>query len=394
MTRSGAAVAIVALLLARPSVATADVALDWNEVAITTLISQPPPGVSPFAQARFMAIIQLAVFEAVNAITGDYDPYLGTVVAPPGASADAAAATAAYKVLKNYFAGAANLDPAYQASLDAIPDGPAKEDGITIGEAAALQMITLRANDGSSPAEFYPPQPAAPGVWQATPSCPAGGGTNFHWKKVTPFGIPSDPMDPEAWIEPFRPDPPPALTSLHYARDYNEVKTVGSVNSTPDQRPPDRADVARFFQASSPSFAFNLAARQVSAAQGRSLSHNARALALINMATNDALVASFGAKYFYDFWRPETAIHAGDTDDNPRTDPENPWAPYITTPCFPSYPSNHASGSSGAGEMLRRLYGADGHDITLENPAVPGVVLEYTAFRQITDDVDDARVYG
>jgi hypothetical protein len=129
----------------------------------------------------------------------------------------------------------------------------------------------------------------------------------------------------------------------------------------------------------------NLAARQVAADQGRSLAHNARALALINMAVSDSLVASFSTKYHYNFWRPETAIRAGD-------DPA--FAPFILTPCFPSYPSNHASGSSGGAEMLRRLYGAGGHDITLTNPLVPGVTLHYTRFNQITADVDDARVYG
>ncbi len=168
--------------------------------------------------------------------------------------------------------------------------------------------------------------------------------------------------------------------------------TVGDVNST--ERPQDRADVARFYAVSSPSYLLNLAARQVALAQGRSLSHNARALALINMAINDSLVSSFFTKYQYNFWRPETAIHLGDTDGNPRTDPDPTFAPFIVTPCFPSYASNHASGSTGGAEMLRRLYGAGGHDITLANALIPDVTLHYTRFKQITDDVDDARVYG
>ena len=137
-----------------------------------------------------------------------------------------------------------------------------------------------------------------------------------------------------------------------------------------------------------------MAARQVAVAQGRSLSHNARALALINMATSDSLVSSFFTKYHYNYWRPETAIRLGDTDGNPRTDPDPTFAPFIVTPCFPSYPSNHASGTTGGAAMLSRLYGPGGHDITLANAAVPGVILHYTRFKQITDDVDDARVYG
>jgi membrane-associated phospholipid phosphatase len=120
--------------------------------------------------------------------------------------------------------------------------------------------------------------------------------------------------------------------------------------------------------------------RQVAVAQGKSLSENARALALLNMATNDSLVASFGTKYYYLLWRPETAIRAGDLDGNAKTDPDFTFAPFIVTPCFPSYPSNHASGSNSAAEILRCLYGAGGHAITIANPAVPGVTLHYTTF--------------
>jgi hypothetical protein len=139
---------------------------------------------------------------------------------------------------------------------------------------------------------------------------------------------------------------------------------------------------------------FNQAAQQVAAQKGRSLSDNARALALINMAMNDSLVASFFNKYYYNFWRPETAIHGGDSDGNPKTTGDPNWAPFIVTPCFPSYPSNHGSAGNGAAAVLRRLYGDAGLSITLSNPAVPNIVLQYTSFKQITDDISDARVYG
>ena len=167
---------------------------------------------------------------------------------------------------------------------------------------------------------------------------------------------------------------------------------MGSVNST--QRSPDRANVALFYAASSPTQVFNQAAAQVAAAQGRALSDNARALALINMATSDSLVASFYNKYHYNFWRPETAIHAGDSDGNSYTAGDPNWAPFIVTPCFPSYPSNHGSAANGAAEVMRRIYGDDGISITLINPAVPTIVLQYTSFEQITADIADARVYG
>jgi hypothetical protein len=369
------------------AVARADAVLDWNVIAVNTAVAN---GQNPFAQARTVAIVQLAVFESVNAITGEYHPYLGTIVAPPGASADAAAIQAAYRVLSTYFPGSAasTLNAELANSLAAIPDGQGKTNGIATGEAAALAMIALRANDGSSPPQFKIPGPPVPGEWQATPSCPIMNGIAigiaFQWQNVTPFGIPS--------ASEFLLDPPPALASREYAKTYNEVMTVGSIDST--ERPQDRANVALFYAASSPTQVFNQAVQQVAQEQRRSLSENARALAVMNMAMNDSLVASFLNKYHYNFWRPETAIHAGDTDGNPRTDPDPSFVPFVTTPCFPSYPSNHGSAANSAAEILRRIYGEGWHFITLTNLAVPDIVLQYTTFKQITDDISDARVYG
>lgn len=376
-----------ASLIIVPAAAAADVVLDWNTIAVNTAVANKQ---NPFAQARYAAIIQLAVFEAVNSITHEYQPYLGTISAPPNASPEAAAIEAAYQVLVTYFpASASTLLAARTSSLASIPDGQAKTDGIATGDAAALAMVTLRAHDGSSPPQFKVPGPPVPGEWQATPSCPLNKngiavGIAFQWQNVTPFGIPS--------ASDFLLGPPPALTSNEYAKVYNEVMTVGSLTST--ERPQDRANVALFYAASSPTQVFNQAAQQVAQEQGRSLTENARALALINIAMSDSLVASFLNKYHYNFWRPESAIHAGDSDGNPKTAGDPGYAPFILTPCFPSYPSNHGSAGNAAAEVLRRLYGEAGHSITLTNPAVPSIVLQYASFKQITDDISDARVYG
>lgn len=366
------------MLLISQAIGSADVIADWNAIMTSTISAQ-----TPFAQARFAAITQLAVFEAVNAITGDFKPYLGTITAPRAASAEAAAIAAAHNVLRNYFpANTASLDAARASSLAAVADGPAKSAGIAAGEAAAAAMIATRANDGSQTPEFYLPPSSAPGVWQPTPSCPAGGGVFLHWRNLIPFGIRN--------ARKFRLDPPPALTSTSYTRAYIEVRTVGGVNST--ERPQDRADVAKVYAALTAVDVFNLVARNLSI--DKSLSENARAFALLNMAISDAAVATFDTKYHYNFWRPETAIRGGSTDDNPKTDSDMGYVPFIVTPCFPSYPSAHATLSSAGREIIERLYGAGPYSITVSTPAVPGVTLQYTKLKQLATDIDDARVYG
>src|ERR1700733_9675754 len=175
------------------AVAKADVVLDWNVIAVDTAVTDDQ---NPFAQARYAAIVQLAVFESVNAITGEYHPYLGTIVAPPGACPEAAVIQPSYRVLSTYFpASASTLDAERANSLASILDGQAKTDGIATGEAAALAMIARRANDGSSPAQFKIPGPLVRGEWQATPSCPIVNGIALgiaiQWQNVTPFGTPS-----------------------------------------------------------------------------------------------------------------------------------------------------------------------------------------------------------
>jgi hypothetical protein len=371
---------VFVVLLVTPLTARADMVLEWNVKLFETVIGQ-----SPFGTARFAAITQLAVFEAVNAITQSYEPYLGTIDAPDGASAEAAAASAAHHVLKHYFPMQATaLDMALDASLATIPDGPAKEDGVAVGVAAALAMIAMRANDGAANIAFYTPPSTAAGQWQRTPSCPAGGGTNFHWRDVTPFAVPASST--------FRLGPPPALRQGKYSKDFAEVAAAGGMTSS--IRTQDLEDIARFYAGLSPVFLMNSAARQIATAAGHSLAENARALALINMALSDAAVTTFETKYHYALWRPETAIKGADLDDNARTDLDLGYVPLITAPCFPSYPSAHGTLSSAGAEVLERLYGPTGHDITLTSAVVPHLTLHYTMIKRIVQDISDARVYG
>lgn len=373
-----------------------DIVLRWNDIAARTSAGMLPPGsaaTNPFNQARIGSIVQLAVFEAVNAITPAYEPYLDPpTAAAPGASVAAAVVTAAHKVLTTYFpapAVVAALDAERDADLGAIGDSPAKAAGVAVGLAAANAMIALRDGDGSSPGTVIVPTPTQAGDYQLTTGCTAA--VLYNWQDVAPFGI--------ARVRDFLLDPPAYLASNGYAKDYDEVHTVGAAASV--ERPADRADVVRLYAISSPSYLLSMATRQIAAARGTSVSENARALALIHMAISDALVASFFNKYHYNHWRPETGIHNGDADGNGKTSGDPAFGSFIATPCFPSYPSNHASGSRAGLEAVRRLFGAAGHDMTLSNSvpplgSLPGkvVTIHYTQLKEIAGDVDDARVFG
>jgi hypothetical protein len=374
----------LSLFLVRPAAAGGpggpDAVTQWNDIMVTTVAGQ-----NPFVQSRIAAMTQLAVFDAVNAVEGGYKPYLAGLSAPRKASAAAAAIAAAHVVLKTALPAAGpSLDASRIASLGQIPDGPHKDAGVAVGEAAAAAILANRAADGATPPSFHLPTSTDAGEWQVTAGCPPAGGILEHWGRVTPFGVRS--------ASDFRSAPPPALTSRRYARDFLEVATVGGVDSA--LRPAYKADVARFYNAVLAVGTWNPAVRQVVEARRGSLVDRARLFALLNMAIADGLIAVMETKYVYDFWRPQTAIQGAAIDGNPATEPDPAFVPYITAPCFPSYGSAHAAASYAARAIAEIALGDDGHAISLSTAAVPGVLLEYDAFDQITDDIDDARVYG
>ncbi len=385
--RLGSLIAVLFHLLVPFSPGTAhgdaatDPVIEWNAIMRTTVRTS-----NGLLQTRSAAMMHLAVFEAVNAIVGDYKPYLGTIEAPPGASPEAAAIAAAHRTLLNlYPASVESLDASRATSLSAIPDGPAKDDGIVVGVAAADAILALRANDGAATAAVPPYTPGTePGDWQPTP--PLFPPLLFpNWGKVTTFGIQNGAQ--------FRSEPPPAIHTGKYARDYNEVKAVGDVAST--VRPQDKTDRARYYGVNLGQEVFGQAASQASAAQGKTLSENARIFALLYMAIADGLISSMESKLIYEYWRPVTAIRAGDTDGNKKTEPDPGWLPLVVTPPYPAYPSNYASIGFAAGAVLEEAYGKGGHSITLISisPLVD-VTLHYTTFSQMTDDIYDARIYG
>jgi len=363
-----------------------DIVLQWNEIAYNRM-----PGGSPFPTLRFMAIIQLAVFEAVNSITGKYQPYLATINAPAGASPDAAAITAAHDTLTALFGQSMSLDNLRDASLAEIPDGQAKTDGISVGQAAAIAMITNRTGDGSTPPMFYTPSNADPYQWQVTPGpcASTGAGVFRHWPNVRPFGI--------ATSSQFRAEPPPELSTGKYAQDFNEVQRVGAANASLADRPADREDVVRLYAATGVG-TLNSLVQQIARTRDDEITDTARTLAVFNMAVADASISVFDSKYFYTTWRPVTAIPRGDEDSNRRTTAGS-FTPLIGTPCFPGYPSAHGANTNSALTVLERAYGRFGHTVTVSHPAGlrpdgSPIVLTYSDLDDIISDVSDARVYG
>jgi len=374
---------------ARKRIAVSDaVVLDWVEIARTKIFPNGPP----FEAARRMAMVQAAVFEAVNAVTGKYEPYLGTVSAPEGASPEAAAIMASWSVLNGFNAVPdAGLDASRDASLGAIPDGKAKTDGIAVGLAAADAVRADRTGDGSSPPLFHPPVSFDPYEWRPTPTCPVTGtppvpqGAFRHWPNMKPFAIES-PVD-------FRAEPPPELNSGVYAQDFNELQRVGASNASLDARPQDRTDVARLYAATPGHWLWSWALVQIARTRNDEITKTARTAALMNMAINDAYMTGFESKYYYRTWRPETAIPRGDEDGNAWTT-AGPFTPLVLTPCFPGYPSNHGIGSGAARTVLVRAYGRFGHEITMSHANAAGIVFSYSDLKVLTDDIADARVYG
>ena len=290
------------------STARADAVTHWNEIA--TRVTTPPitnPPVMMLAsphQSRLYAMTHAAIHDALNAIDRRYSPYALSGQTDPAASPEAAVAAAAYRVLLNELHAdlqQAILNTEYQSFLASIPDGDAKTRGTLIGEAAAAAILALRSDDGSTAQVPYTPG-TEPGDWQLTPgfSSPLAPG----WGYVMPFALRSGSQ--------FRPAPSDYfdLTSGAYTRDYDEVKSIGEAGST--TRTAEQSEIARFWYESSPP-GWNRIVRNVAAEQGLDLWSNARLFGLVNFALADGYISSFEAKYFYNFWRPVTAIRAGDT---------------------------------------------------------------------------------
>ncbi len=380
-----------------------DAVITWNQILLNAIaVAKTAPPVA----SRAMAIMETAVFDAVNNIAKKYKNYAITDAAPIEADAaasaieaEAAAVQAAYTVLTNLFASQkATFDAALKTSLDAITNGQAKTDGITFGQNIANKAIAARASDGSATKVNYIPG-SNPGDWQPTATTvvtnPDGTTTNTpapavlpQWGQVTPFGIPAN-------VATNRPEAPPALTSDQYTAEFNQVKDLGFANST--TRTADQTEIAKFWSDGAGTFTppghWNQIAQDVARNSFNSLVDNARLFAAIDVAEADAAISCWDAKYTYNRWRPITAIRNADKDGNDNTTVDTSWTSLLTTPNFPAYTSGHSTFSSAAAAVLTSLYG-DNYSFSTTGPGLPGVTRNFTSFSQAADEAGMSRIYG
>jgi len=351
----------------------ADQVIDWNEAMTGYNESLPPPGLPPL-ELRAYAMAHIAMFNAIETAIQNH------------ADAVAAGAQAAHDVLvKTLSGGSSAFDALLAKELAAIPDGSAKVTGVRIGAKAGADMLAARANDGAASGEGPYMPGSKPGDYQITPpfdkiALPGAGGKTpyVHFPnlgKVTPFVLKT--------ADQFRAPPPYTVRDPDYVFEYNEVKTFGASHSL--ARTPDQTEMAQFWYEMS-QFTWNRLARQLAARQPGSLLDHARLFAALNAAMTDAVIAGFDSKYFHNFWRPVTAIHEADKDDNNLTEPDPTWEPLMLTPPMPDYISTHSSQAAAASVVLIWFFHGDDQTFTLTSTmaqVVPG--LHARTFHRISD---------
>jgi hypothetical protein len=339
---------------------------------------------SPAEGHTIFAYVAIAVYDAVMAVEGGYDSFAVDIDPPAGASAEAAVAAAAHRILTHYLPGQAVtiLNPAYVASTATMPDGQAKVEGEAIGHEVADALIELRAGDGfrAPTPPYVPPNPPVPGVWIPTAPTPPIG---LYLGDMQPFSLDS--------ADQFRPQAPPPLDSKRWARDYEEVRTIGSNTST--TRTPEQALAARFW-AEAPVQQARGSFRKFVTDHELDVVDAARFMAMISVTYADALIACFDAKYEYRFWRPITAIRLGDTDGNAATIGDPLWTPLLPgTPNHPEYPSAHSCITPAGGRVISRFLHTPNIDFTV--PSLTGLGDRHFArVRDLEYEVGNARIWG
>jgi hypothetical protein len=351
---------------------------DWSLIAQNSIVSVARK--FPGEAAVYMGIVHAAIYDAVVAIEGGYRPYAITPTVPPNASVEAAVAAATHRVLVGRFPDQQpTLDAVYVAYLEGIADGEAKTNGLVVGEQVGIGMLLRRANDGLDSNVPYVQPSSGPGVYEPTaPVTPLGA----RLPRVMPLALESASQ--------FRPSGPPALTSGEYAREFDEVRAFGRVDS--NVRSAEQTALARFWTDHDiPQWNRNL----LRLAEARSLTaiETARMLAMAHVAGGDAMIGCFDAKYHYLSWRPIHAIRRADTDGNSQTDADPTWQPLLPTPNHPEYPSAHACHTTSIAEALEGFFGPGQTRFSLDS-LVTGETRVYDRFKDVVDEVNNARVWA
>jgi hypothetical protein len=364
----------------------ADEVTDWNQIMLAATIT-PPASPGP-TSTRGTAIVQAAVFDAVNGIERRYTPIHVPPAAAPGASKRAAAVQAAYaSLVRLYPALTATFDQQRMLSLAAIASGPAAEHsksierGIEWGQTVADAIWTWRSTDGFN--TVLPPFMGGlnPGEWRPTPPGFVPG--LFQVLAITSPWVIESPSQ-------FRPSGPPALTSPQYTTDYDETQSKGSKTSS--TRTLDETNFSLFWASTNPASLWDPVAISLAAQGHFKMSKTSRLLAHVNLALADAAIGCWEAKYVYDFWRPVTAIPLGGTDGNPDTAADPTWEPLLGTPGFPEYPSGHSCVSGAAGRILTHYFGDT--PVTVGSNTMPGVTRQFPNLTAALEEVKSARVFA
>jgi len=351
--------------------------IDWNQIALSTALTTPGTQI-------YLTYVNLAMYDAVNAIDRRYQQYGPEFHGPRDAEKEAAASSAAYQTLLNYFPGqAAALQAQYDAAIAGIPDGQAKASGLAVGQIAAARIVALRTGDGrgANVPYTYPTSPE-PGVWIPTP--PAFVPPATPWvAQMVPFTMQSASQ--------FLPvNGPPDLGSQQWVREFNEVKLLGAANSS--VRTAAQTEIALFWTAN-PVATFFGAFGQLAIDRHLSLSKSARLLAMLSVAFTDGGIGCWNAKYHFSFWRPVTAIPNADIDGNPGTEADSTWLPLASTPPHPEFPAAHGCATGAIAKTLENFFGTPNVKFCV-NSAVTHTTHTYYNVGQLETEAYWARIYA
>jgi PAP2 superfamily len=368
-----------------------DMVLLWNGAgaeAVTRLGAGPNGPLPPMPESRIYAILNVGLYDALNNIVVVDEPYILKTGAHPGADPDAAVAQAGHDIIVGLMPPMSGYaDSLLTVSLDDITEGYGKTQGISIGKAAASAILDSRADDGAANAQIPYTAGTLPGQYRATPPFDGPPFNGFvavpGWGNIKPFVMTSGSQ--------FRAVPPYPINSVEYANDYNEIKKLGGMNSS---RTSEQTEIGLFWLENIP-HAWNRIARGLIVQEKFDSWKAARCLALLQMAEADANIASLETKFYYNFWRPQTAVPLGNMDGNSGTQGDPLWIVLAPpTPPVPDYPSNHAANGGAASEVLREFFGTDNMAFSATSTSLPNVTRNYASFSAAAKDNYLSRIYA